>query len=106
MLANIHFTRGDTKTLTAYADNRPFVQGDTVRFTVKENVNADPVIQKTITSFTDEGKAVIPLAHADTKDLCFGKYIFDCELTDSSGNVYTFVKGSIELTWEATTDGN
>ena len=102
MFTKISFTRGDTKTLTAYADNRPFEAGDTVRFTVKKNTASPAVITKTITEFTEQGKAVIPLAHADTKDIDFGSYIFDCELTDSSGNVYTFVKGSFELTWEAT----
>lgn len=64
---------------------RPFVTGDVVYFTVKKNIsNEEKVLQKVITSFVD-GKALIELSPADTKELTPMRYIYDAKIILAGG---------------------
>lgn len=93
-------TRGDTAFITISAANsagehRPFVNGDTVRFTVKRDVNAvDSVIQKVFTDFELDGTILLTITPDDTKGLHYRDYVYDVELTTNDGIVITIVKPS------------
>lgn len=72
----------------------PFVTGDTVYFTVKKTIKDDvETFQKTITTF-DDGKAVIKLMPADTKELLPGKYVYDIRVDFADGTVATIIESS------------
>ncbi len=97
----IKLTRGDYALFTINildADDEPYelLEGDVVRFTVKKNTKSNvPLIQKTGTT--------IEILHDDTKDLKYGTYKFDCELTHANGEPDTFIEPTdFELTPEVT----
>lgn len=61
-------------------------EGDVILFTMKRNCEtSDIILQKTLVN------SVISLDHDDTKDLKYGKYYFDVQLTNVSGEVYTVI---------------
>ena len=105
----ISMVRGDTESITINMteDSVPksFVTGDIVYFTVKEHArDTAKILQKIITAFTD-GAAVIPITHADTKDLEIGNYVYDIQSTFANGTVTTLVSMSqFVLTAEVTYD--
>ena len=71
--------------------------GDIVRFAVKHNEyvgvryrelkDAEPLILKTIPNDTQ----YLELDPEDTKDLGFGEYLYDIEITMADGTVDTFI---------------
>lgn len=99
----ISLTRGDTCTIKIDIldqDNmlyRP-VEGDVIRFAAKRDYNKSaPVILKEVPIDT----MVLKLEPEDTKQLEYGKYVFDVELTKANGDVDTFItKGILQLTEE------
>lgn len=108
---NLSMTRGDTEYLTVgkYRELegvetlQPFVEGDTVTLTVREFVGASDVkLSKVVTEFVD-GKARFEFNPVDTKDLEFGKYVYDVELKNSDQSITTILKPSIfEISGEVT----
>lgn len=81
----VYLTRGDTGTFQLSvkdADNHDYdFSSDTVVFTLKRNCNdAKKLIQKT---FDENGK--INFTPDDTKDLDFGNYWYDVQLTHVEG---------------------
>lgn len=99
----ISMTRGDTfnATVAIYTSNgTPYTpeEGDVVRFAAKTDYSdSEPVILKVIPNDTLQ----LHLDPADTKELEFGKYVYDIELTYANGDVDTFIaKKSLVLTEE------
>lgn len=89
----IHLTRGDTARLNieivneATDDLYEVLSGDTLKLTVKRAItDSVPKIQKIIT-----GSSMFHITPEDTKDLSFGKYVYDVELTFENGDVYTVI---------------
>lgn len=89
----ITLTRGDTFvaliTITD-SDGNPYVPltGDVVRFAMKSTYgDAEPILVKDIP--IDTLKLVIE--SEDTKNLKFGPYIYDIQLTKVTGEVDTFI---------------
>lgn len=95
----IKMTRGDSESLFVScvdAENNAFdfEAGDTVYLTVKKNINTDVIeLQKVITEF-DDGGATFTFAPNDTKDMDFGSYVYDIQLTQQDGTITTIVKPS------------
>lgn len=106
--SNMSMTRGDSESFTVfYTDasgiNIPLVTGDTIYFTVKNSIyTKDTILQKVITEFND-GKAVIVITHIDTKDIPYGLYYYDIQLTKTDGTVTTIIPPSnFSITGEVT----
>ena len=89
----IEMTRGDSLTVQIginNADGTPYVpsQGDVVRFALKKDYSdKSPLIIKTV----DVGDLLLKLLPSDTKQLPYGDYVYDVELTQEDGTVDTFV---------------
>lgn len=97
----ITLTRGDT----LYAQVTPLLEdgttyepqeGDTVRFALKhpkmnksetEYIDEEPVLVKSIPIDT----MILKIEPGDTKELGFGDYVYDVELTYANGDVDTFI---------------
>lgn len=99
----ITLTRGDTfmaDITINKQDDTPYtpVEGDSVRFAMKSSYeDAEPVLTKDIP--IDSLKLI--LEPEDTKELNFGQYIYDIQLTKASGEVDTFItKAKLKLTEE------
>ena len=90
---NISMTRGDTETLTVRC-SKPFAAGDTVYFTVRQDMDSPVALQIQVTEFSPEGAAVIVIEHEDTEIMEFGDYRYDIQVTRESGAVTTLVKPS------------
>ena len=93
----IRLTRGDTARLTVTInndfDNKPYeiTETDVLKLTVKRSVrDTTPAFQKSVT-----GSNKFYIVPDDTKDLVFGKYIYDVELTTVGGDVYTVIEPTI-----------
>lgn len=86
----IKITRGDSGVFTLtvkQGDSDYDYTNDTVIFTVKKNTNTDEVlIQKTI----QYGEDVIIMPE-DTRDLAYGDYVYDVQLTTVGGYVDTII---------------
>lgn len=102
--------RGDTEWLTISCSNpdgtvEPLVTGDTVYFTVKTSVDTETkLFQKVVTEFVN-GVADITILPADTKELAYASYVYDVQITRSTGVVTTIVPPSVfkvlgEVTYE------
>lgn len=94
----IYMVRGDSESFTVRLRNRKtkeyenFVTGDTVYFTVKKTINdTDKELQKVAETF-DEGKAVFEILPQDTKEMAYGNYVYDVQLTDTGGRIRTILK--------------
>lgn len=96
----VQLTRGDTLQLqvTIRQDGAEYTpqEGDVVRFALKhEKLNAkrtdykdvEPCVVKDIPIAT----MILELKPEDTKDLEFGNYVYDLEITFSDGVVDTFI---------------
>lgn len=93
----ITLTRGDTfvaEIRISQANGSQYFpsEGDTVRFALKKSyTDADILISKDIPIDTMQ----LILQPEDTKNLDFGKYVYDVQLTKSTGEVDTFITKSI-----------
>lgn len=100
----VSLTRGDTAylnvTITNDADDTEYElqDGDTLVFTVKKNVDDDPIVQKKIA-----GGTVFHIEPKDTVLADFGKYKYDILLYTEAGDVFTVIPSStFELLEEVT----
>lgn len=91
--STIQLTRGDTARLSVSIlndlTNSEYIIGekDTLRLTVKKSVNdVTPVFQKVV-----KGSNQFYIEPSDTKDISFGRYLYDVELTTASEDVYTVI---------------
>lgn len=99
----ITLTRGDTFIATiniCNPDGSPYipVTGDKVRFAMKNNYKeTEPVLVKDIPIDT----LILTIEPDDTKNLTFGKFVYDIQLTKNTGEVDTFItKATLQLTEE------
>lgn len=99
----IIMTRGDTlkvKVNLSNKDGTPYTpqEGDTIRFACKQDYGEYPLlIRKEVPTDT----MLLKLEPSDTKELSFGDYVYDIEITFANGDVDTFVdRGTLRLTEE------
>lgn len=105
----ITLTRGDTLIaqieIKRNGETYTPVEGDSLRIVVRHpELNADktdykdpvPVIDKPIPIATQ----IMRLESDDTKDLGFGKYAYEVEITFADGTVDSFITGTLILTKE------
>lgn len=90
----IHIIRGDTldlevEILTPLGEKYILQDGDKISFTVKTSVNDTVSLIKK--EFTSNRVLIKP---EDTKDLPYGTYIYDCQLTTKAGEISTFIPPS------------
>lgn len=88
----ISLTRGDSLilnfTIKKNEEDYVPVAGDVIRFALKQQIPDDePLILKT----ADNSSMTITLEPEDTKNLAFGTYVYDIELTTVDGFVDTFI---------------
>lgn len=90
---SIWMTRGDTLRATISMideEGKEYtpVEGDVIRFAAKLHyLDAEPKILKIIPNDT----LLLALDPEDTKDLLFGQYVYDIEITFADGVVDTFI---------------
>lgn len=99
----IFLTRGDTFKAHLTINNPDGTEytpqeGDTVRFALKENIeDQECLILRDIPIDT----MLLILNPEDTKELEFGSYVYDIQLTKANGDVDTFITASkLKLTAE------
>lgn len=99
----ITLTRGDTFAADigiSQPNGDPYIpsEGDSVRFAMKRSTKDDEVL--ILKEIPVETMRLI-LDPEDTKDLEFGNYVYDIQLTKSTGEVDTFItKSTLVLTEE------
>lgn len=92
----IYLTRGDTfkahLTIT-YPDGSEYTpkEGDSIRFALKEDIDDEEcLIYREIPIDT----MLLIIFPGDTKELEFGTYVYDIQLTKTNGDVDTFITAS------------
>jgi len=89
----IIMTRGDTlrvELVLEDLDGNPYIpaEDDVIRFAVKKHyLDTNPLIHKIIPNDT----LLLTLKPEDTKQLYFGDYVYDIEITYEDGDVDTFI---------------
>ena len=98
----ISLTRGDTAyigiNLTDNSGN-PYeaLEGDTVTLSVKRSINDKTCALQITVPFGED----IYIRPEDTKDLKYGRYVYDIQVNTARGEVYTVVaKSAFKLTAE------
>lgn len=100
---SITLTRGDSfaaDIAIIQPDGEPYIpsEGDQVRFAMKRNVKDEEVL---ILREIPIDTMRLVLNPNDTKELEFGSYVYDIQLTKSTGEVDTFItKSTLTLTEE------
>lgn len=98
----ISMTRGDSLIISfeLMQDGEAYIpqDGDVIRFALKEKISDESVlVEKIIPNDT----MTLTLAPEDTKNLNFGEYRYDVQITYADGFVYTFITDSpFEITNE------
>lgn len=102
---NMTMTRGDTLAFAVEIEGLEGQDLDTVKFSCKTDPDdQEYVFQKTLGDGIEKveaGKYRIRVAPEDTEDAELGKYFYDLQIGINS-DIYTIMKGKLELTWEAT----
>lgn len=81
----------DTASFDISLDNYSLADGDKVTFTIAHDVEEEePLVQKIVTEFNEEGTATISLTKTDT-DLEIGTYKYDVQVDTADGLVDTVV---------------
>ena len=100
---NIYLTRGDTGIFTISlvdGDGNPYTPEptDTIRFAMAKKFGAgsDVLVNKQFPADT----LTLEIDPQDTKNLAFGDYVYDIELTDGDGHVSTVIIAKVKLTNE------
>lgn len=100
----ISLTRGDTFvaviSLTRGSERYEPAEGDTIRFALKDyHMNAQQTawVDETVlvTKNVPTDTMQLKLDPEDTKDLHFGQYRYDIELTYANGDVDTFIENAV-----------
>lgn len=101
---DFEMTRGDNESIKVSLKNYQLSNGDVVRLTVRKSPRSQEItLQKVVTEFDDNGKAIIKIAPEDTADLPWGMYFYDIEITFKTGIKKTFVRPSMfRILWEVT----
>ena len=94
----ISLTRGDTLRLAIdiYDNNNIYTpsKNDSIRFAMKKTYASNVIlIHKDIS--TDS--MILTISPNDTKQLAFGTYVYDIEITFEDGDVDTFISGVFEI---------
>lgn len=88
---NITMIKKDTASLEIALDNYKLTTGDTVILTIARELESQtPLVQKVVTTFKEDGGAVIDLTSEDT-DLDIGTYKYDIQLDLADGRRDTVV---------------
>lgn len=92
----IYLTRGDTfravLTIT-YPDGSIYTpkEGDSIRFAMKADVDSEELL---IFRDIPIDTMMLTIYPGDTKNLDFGSYVYDIQLTKANGDVDTFITAS------------
>ena len=102
---SITLTRGDTfkaQISITDKDGNPYEpqEGDSIRFAMKKSFS-DPDTEVLIVKNVPTDTMILTLDPDDTKNLPFGSYVYDVQLTTAAGEIDTFItKASLTLTEE------
>lgn len=92
--------RGDSDSLTVTCTNpdktiHPLVEGDIIYFSLKDSIKDEEFsLQKSVSTFTPEGKAVVELTHEDTMSLTSPQYKYSVQLRRADDTVSTLAYGN------------
>lgn len=91
---DIELTRGDTLHLEVEITNQngePYEleEGDKLEFTLKKNTTTEEFILKRQLSSNQ-----FTISHEETKEMNYGTYVYDVQLTQENGDVTTIIKPS------------
>lgn len=113
-LKRLSLTRGDSQTYTLTfkrSDGTVYcIKNWSVFFTLKTNwslTDAQASLQKIVTAHADttsgtSGVATIALLPADTASLIPGEYDFDISVCTAANEVYTVMRGKLDLEYDVT----
>lgn len=113
-IKRLSFVRGDSQVYNVCFKNSAGVAYNiknwVVKFCLKTHYNlpdSEASLIKTITTFPDTtsgtcGSAQISIDPADTVNLDPGEYDFDIQVTTSSSQTYTVMRGKLDLGWDVT----
>lgn len=88
---NVTVIKKDTASLTVALDNYKLTEGDRVTLTIAREVEQEePLVQIVVTTFDEEGAAIIDLSSEDT-NLEIGTYKYDIQLDLADGRRDTVV---------------
>lgn len=104
---NLQIIQGDSFYLTVTKSDSAggqveFSNTDKIVFSAKKNLKQlDYDIYSDKMTLTEEGKIILYLSPNDT-NIKLGTYYYDIQYTTDNNDVYTLLKGELEITWGVT----
>ena len=88
----ITLAAGEGQNITVSKAGGSWSAGEVITFTARRNGATGPIVlQKTVSEFDQNGKAVIQITSADTTALGVGSYVYDIQYSNQHGTVQTFI---------------
>lgn len=79
-----------------------FVEGEEIVFSAKKNLKQSEYdIYSNKMTLTEENKIILYLSPIDT-NIKLGTYYYDIQYKTLNNDIYTLVKGELEVVWEVT----
>lgn len=101
----ITLTRGDTLRVKMVplmhgTSNVPYipVPGDAIRFAMKKTYDEEEPLL--VMSDIPISTCILHVAPEQTKNIDYGSYVYDVQLTYANGDIDTYIKGTLTLTEE------
>lgn len=103
---NLQIIQGDSFYLTvtkldSEGDQLEFNSSDKIVFSAKKNLKQLDYDIYSDKIYIVDGKIILYLSPKDT-NIKLGTYYYDIQYTTDNNDVYTLVKGELEITWEVT----
>ncbi len=104
---DIQIIQGDSfyLTVTKYDDEGDeimFEEGEEIAFSARRNLKQREYdIHSEKMTLTEDGKIILYLSPTDT-EVRLGTYYYDVQYKTKNKDIYTLVKGELEIVWEVT----
>ena len=103
---DLQIIQGDSfyVTLNKYdkeGDQVDFENGEEITFSARKNLNQTDYDIQSRKVTLNEGKAILYLSPVDT-EVKLGEYYYDIQYKTQNQDVYTLMKGTLEIVWEVT----
>ncbi len=103
---NLQITQGDSFYITVTKSDAEGSQlelnsSDKIVFSAKKNLKQPDYDIHSDKTHIVGGKIILYLSPNDT-NIKLGTYYYDIQYTNANNDVYTLVKGELEITWEVT----
>lgn len=109
-MQDLQINQGDTCYITVIKQDDSgnkinFVTGETVVLSAKKNLKQTIYDIQTANATLTDGEMIIEITSTES-NIALGDYYYDIQYTDVNNDIYTLVKGMLNIDWQVTDNGS